>query len=260
MNCIYWIKTRGFLFLSIASSLLLLAPSARADWINLSGAQSAPNIAEIHIEKDHVRLVLEIYVNDLDVFIDLVPDEWLKRAGKTPPPIRERMKRFSAEAFQVLADDKERLLAERKLAEPRMRLDRPNPFAGTINPYTGQKIPGPPDDKRVLFAELIYPFTQRPRTITFVPPVDETGTPKAAIGFITYHEEVPVIDFRYISEAARITFPKQPGSPWIGTTRGTAGLKKALQRWQLSGVRTFLYIEPYEVRHETLVRVKDMAA
>ena len=253
MNCIYWIKTRGFLLLSIASSLLLLAPSARADWINLSGAQSAPNIAEIHIEKDHVRLVLEIYVNDLDVFIDLVPDEWLKRAGKTPPPIRERMKRFSAEAFQVLADDKERLFAERKLAEPRMRLDRPNPFAGTINPYTGQKIPGPPDDKRVLFAELIYPFTQRPRTITFVPPVDETGTPKAAIGFITYHEEVPVIDFRYISEAARITLDWD--DPWYSRFE-----KKALQRWQLSGVRTFLYIEPYEVRHETLVRVKDMAA
>ncbi len=25
-----------------------------------------------------------------------------------------------------------------------------------------------------------------------------------------------------------------------------------------SGVRTYLYIEPYEVRHEILVRVKDM--
>ena len=35
---------------------------------------------------------------------------------------------------------------------------------------------------------------------------------------------------------------------------------KALKRWQQSGMMTFLYIEPFEVRHETLVRVKDMEA
>ena len=33
---------------------------------------------------------------------------------------------------------------------------------------------------------------------------------------------------------------------------------KALKRWQQSGLMTYLYIEPYEVRHETLVRVKDL--
>ena len=35
---------------------------------------------------------------------------------------------------------------------------------------------------------------------------------------------------------------------------------KALKRWQRSGLMTFLYIAPFEVRHETLVRVKDMEA
>ena len=33
---------------------------------------------------------------------------------------------------------------------------------------------------------------------------------------------------------------------------------KAFKRWQQSGLLTFLYIEPFEVRHETLVRVKDL--
>jgi hypothetical protein len=36
--------------------------------------------------------------------------------------------------------------------------------------------------------------------------------------------------------------------------------KKQLKRTLQSGVRTYLYIEPYEVRHEILVRVKDMMA
>ncbi|MGB6279127.1 MAG: hypothetical protein WBG91_02810, partial [Syntrophobacteria bacterium] len=36
--------------------------------------------------------------------------------------------------------------------------------------------------------------------------------------------------------------------------------KKALKRWQRGGVMSFLYIEPYEVRHEILARVKDLEA
>ena len=42
--------------------------------------------------------------------------------------------------------------------EPRMRIDRPNPYAGMTNPMTMQAVPGPPEDKRVLYVELIYPF------------------------------------------------------------------------------------------------------
>ena len=49
----------------LISIIIFLPLSATADWINLTGAQSAPTIAEIHVEDGHVRLVLEIYVNDL---------------------------------------------------------------------------------------------------------------------------------------------------------------------------------------------------
>jgi hypothetical protein len=45
------------------------------------------------------------------------------------------------------------------------------------------------------------------------------------------------------------------GDPWYSKFED-----KALKRWQQSGVMTFLYIEPFEVRHETLVRVKDLEA
>ena len=69
---------------------------ANADWINLSGAQNAPNIAEIHINDDYVRIDLEIFVN----------------------------------------------------------------------PYTGRPIPGPPKDKRLLYAELFFAFTGKPQTLS----------------------------------------------------------------------------------------------
>ena len=39
--------------------LLVLASPASADWINLTGAETAPNIAEIYVMDDHVKVVLE---------------------------------------------------------------------------------------------------------------------------------------------------------------------------------------------------------
>jgi hypothetical protein len=56
-------------------------PSTRADWINLTGSETAPNIAEIYVLDDHVKLVLEVYVGDLKTFEELIPDGWLKELG-----------------------------------------------------------------------------------------------------------------------------------------------------------------------------------
>lgn len=246
-------KKHSLAFFKVLLVFLILVPSALSDWINLTGAQSAPNIAEIYVEDDHIRLVLEIYVGDLDKFVDLLPDDFLKASGIAPPPIQERIRRFSEETFQFLTEDKKRLQADLKLVEPRMRKERPNPFAGMINPYTRQPVPGPPEDKRVLYAELIYPFKRKPGALTIFPPLGKGGLPEASIGFIAYHKEVPVVDYRYLSEPARLLLNWE--DPWYSKFEN-----KALKRWQQSGIMTFLYIEPFEVRHETLVRVKDMEA
>jgi hypothetical protein len=241
-------------FLSLIPTIVMIAAlPVQADWINLSGAQSAANIAEIYVENDHVRLELEVFVNDIDKFIDLLPDEWFEQANIESPPIQERMKRFSTSGFRVITGGQEQLTAQMKLVETRLRSERPNPFAGTTNPYTRQIIPGPPEDKRVLYAELVYPFKSQPREITFVPPLGMGGKSMASIGFIAYHKGVPIVDYRYLSEPAQLTLDWK--DPWYSRFEN-----KALQRWQQSGIRTFLYIEPFEVRHETLVRVKDMEA
>ncbi len=245
-------------YLSVATFLVVFmilsfAQTATADWINLSGAQSAANIAEIYVEEDHVRLVLEIYINDLTQFIDIVPDDFLNQADVSIPPLTERLNQFSKETFQIIANEKTHLIADLKLVEPRLRIDRPNPLAGKISPYTRQIIPGPPEDKRVLYAELIYPFKDKPDTLIFVPPTDEQGRPSVSIGFIAYHKGVPVVDFRYLPGGAVLHLDWE--DPWYSKFE-----TKALTRWLLSGVKTFLYIEPYEVRHETMVRVRDIEA
>ncbi|MDJ0776872.1 MAG: hypothetical protein QNJ85_03345 [Gammaproteobacteria bacterium] len=57
--------------------MILLAQQARADWINLTGSETAPNIVEIYVMDDHVRLVLEVYIGDLEKFVELIPDSWM---------------------------------------------------------------------------------------------------------------------------------------------------------------------------------------
>ena len=67
-------KKTSFLSISfLIFSCCIFRTLARADWINLSGAQNAPNIAEIHINDDHVKVELEISVNDLMTFDRLIP-------------------------------------------------------------------------------------------------------------------------------------------------------------------------------------------
>ena len=232
---------------------LVTSSSAEADWINLSGAENAPNIAEIHINDDHVKFELEIFVNDIVTFDRLIPAEFFKGTHIQQPPLSDRMRQFSSNDFQIIADKEQKLQAKLKLIEPRLRKERPSRFAGKINPFTRRPIPGPPQDKRVLYAELVYPFIKKPTSLAIIPPLDEKGISKVTIGFMTYHKRVPVNDFRYLSEPATVTLDWD--DPWY-----SAFDKRALKRWQLGGVMSFLYIEPYEVRHEILARVKDLSA
>ena len=246
-------KTTLQLWLIFVTVFLATLP-ANADWINLSGAQNAPNIAEIHINDDHVRIELEIFVNDMVTFDRLIPDKFFESSDIKRPPLADRMRQFSKEDLQIMADKDEKLQARLKLVEPRMRKERPSSIPWKINPYTGQPIPGPPEDKRVLYAELVYLFKTKPTSLTFIPPLDEkTKISKVPIGFITYHKGVLINDFRYLSGPSTLTLDWT--DPWY-----TEFDKKALKRWQRGSVMSFLYIEPFEVRHEILARVKDLEA
>ena len=247
-------KKTFFSIIAVIIFFCMVCIPANADWINLSGAENAPNIAEIHIQDDHVKIELEIFVDDMLTFDRLIPDAFFKGTTIKRPPLADRMRQFSNEDLQILTDNGRKLQAKLKIAEPRLRKERPSPYAGKINPYTLQRIPGPPEDKRVLYAELLYPFTKKPASLTIIPPLDEQyKISKVPIGFMTYHNGVPINDFRYLSGPSKVTLDW--ADPWYSVFE-----KKALKRWQRGGVMSFLYIEPYEVRHEILARVKDLTA
>ena len=242
-------------FIGVAGLLatMCLAAPVRADWINLTGAETSPNIAEIYVLDDHVRLVLEVHVEDLDKFADLVPDDWVKDEQAGRPGLEQRIQHFATETFQFLTDNGKQLPAELKLVEPRLRIDRKSPFAGMINPLTRQRVPEAPADKRVLYAEIHYPFTQKPQALTMIPPLDEEGRAVVSIGFIAYHKAVPVIDFRYLGAPARLMLDWE--DPWYSKFDNPN-----LKRHHKSALMSYLYVEPYEVRHEVLTRVKDLEA
>ncbi len=231
--------------------LVSWASICNADWINLTGAETAPNIAEIYVMDDQVRLVFEVYIGDLDKFTELVPDAWLDEADSDRPSLEERMRGFANERFKFVTETGEVLPARLELIEPRLRVDRKSPFAGMINPLTRQRVPDAPADKRVLYAEIVYPFERRPERLTIVPPVDENGIADVTIGFITYHKSVPVIDYRYLGQPATLNLDWQ--DPWYSRFDNPN-----LKRHHKSALMSFLYVEPYEVRHEILTRVKDL--
>jgi hypothetical protein len=235
---------------------ILSTEPGRADWINLTGAETSPNIAEIYIEKNRVRVVLEVFIGDLEVFEDLVPDDWVRNTEATAEhlSLSERMRRFSSETLRIETPTGENLQATVLKIEPRRRKDRFSPFAGMINPVTRRRVPQAPADKRVLYAELSYPFPigkPPPETLSIVPPLDQQMRARVTIGFIVYHKSVPVIDFRYLGAAAKINLNWD--DPWY-----TKFDNRNLKRHHKDALMSFLYVEPREVRHEALVRVRDL--
>ena len=243
---------RSVLFLCVVT-VLIIPSAASADWINLSGAENARNIAEIYVETDRVRIQLEVFVDDLMIFEELIPEGFFSEPLPGRPSLAKRQQIFAERVIQVVTDQGEKLPVNFALVEPRIRVKRPSPFAGMISPYTRRPIPGPPADKRVLYAELIYPFKGKPKSLTFIPPQSDNGLPKSSIGFICNHQGVTVVDFRILSQGS--TLHLNWDDPWYSEFD-----KKTLQRKIGTGMRTFLYIEPYEVRNEILVRVRDLMA
>jgi hypothetical protein len=239
----------------LAVTLLIIfvtAPKpAQSDWINLTGAETSPNIAEIYVMDDHVKVKLEVYVGDLSSFEELIPDDWIEGKEIKRASLEERIEHFASNTLKFISDDGKNLPAQLLLVEPRMRVDRRSPFAGMINPYTRQRVPEAQADKRVLYAEIIYPFEGKPGHITMVPPLDDEGRAKVTLGFIAYHKAVPVIDFRYFGAPAKLKLDWS--DPWYSKFDNPN-----LKRHHKSALMSFLYVEPHEVRHEVLIRVRDL--
>ena len=117
-----------FSLLTLVIILLTVVTSpAHADWINLTGAENSRNITEIHIEKDHVKVKLEIFVGDILVFDELIPDNFFPEPISGRPGPDERIQSFSEHTFQIVTDDGRRLEATLDLVEPRIEVGHRDP-------------------------------------------------------------------------------------------------------------------------------------
>ena len=237
-NNISTLKNNFLLFL-----FLFLFSNVRADFVSLIRADQCETILEMFVEEEHILVTLEIGMKDLPYFMELIPDEML------PPDVqgldRENMLRvFFNQKLIVKADGK--ILSGQILdQELRPRIYRASLYTGVVD--TSRTI-----SPQVLYVEIEYAIKKRPTVITITPPIAEGyQSTQANIGFVCYHKNLPVSDLRYLSSAE--TLRLDWSDPWYSKFDN-----RNLKRHHSSSLLSFLYVDPYEVRHEVLVRVKDL--
>ncbi|MHA3980625.1 hypothetical protein ACW9UR_23410 [Halovulum sp. GXIMD14794] len=201
------------------------APSS-ADLVSPYGGETAPNFVELSVLEDRVRVVLEIEPSDYPRFVADGDGSLAARTGQT---------------LQVMADG--------AALEPRtVAVDlRPRKERRTAN----SALPARPRSAEVIRAELEFPFEGRPDAITFAPPLGPDGRPLAAIGVMAEHMDVPVTDYRYLSQVE--TMRLDWDDPWF-----TAFDNRNLTRHHKSPLMSFVTVEPREVRHEVIFRLRDL--
>ena len=89
-----------WVFLAVCAASLLRQPSARADAVIVTKAMTASTVMEVFIEKDAVRVELEIGADDLQSFKNLLPDLLLEKMGIEALPV-ERLRAFFMEDLTI---------------------------------------------------------------------------------------------------------------------------------------------------------------
>jgi len=200
----------------------------------------ASTIAELFVEEGRIYLELEIGLSDLEAFHNLLPDEIYEKLGNPPLPLRERLPRFFREDLAIAGDDGEPLPGRILDIRPRPRVRR--------DEITGEPFPPSQDEELVIFARLEYALSGEPSTLTFLGP---RGGSRASIGFVAYHHGIPVNDFRYMGPVQTLELDWQ--DPWY-----TRFGNRNLRRTYFAPMCGFIYVEPYEVRKEIIVRPRDL--
>lgn len=207
-------------------------------------AMSASTIAEVSVNDQSVSLQLEIGIRDLAAFADILPDEVYEKLTGNREPLKTRQVRFY-ESGLVLKADNQRLVGRIDALEARRRIVR--------DAVTGEPLAVQPDDAEVVIHVLLnYEIGVRPRTLSITPPGgSDSQRASANVGFIVYHNGLPVTDFRYLSTEE--TLDLDWDDPWYSRFRNS-NLKRQFD----APLSAFLYVENFEVRKEIIVRPRDL--
>ena len=233
-------KLRICLIVSILLILVTLPIVAFADALIVSQAMFASTIAEYFVEKDHVRVELEIGMNDLDAFRNLLPDAIFQEMGYEPEPISERLELFFERDLAIYSNGAP-LKGEIANMGPETRVKR--------DPVTGESMPEEGTEPEVVIAAtLMYPFEQPPDSLTLAAP-GVTGM--VSIGFVLYHRGIAVNDFRFLTGGYTVNLDWL--DPWYSSFD-----TRPLRRQYFAPMAGFIYVEPFEVRKEIIVRPADV--
>jgi hypothetical protein len=213
-----------------------------ADAIVRSQAMHATTIAEYFVEQGQVKLELEIGLDDLDAFRNIVPDSVYETLGHPKRPLTERLEDFFGRDFIIRADEGVPLVGRVVSIGPRPRIRR--------DEISGESLPLLDDVEPEIVIEVTieYELVGTPGTITFHGPAI---APAPSIGFVAYHRRVAVNDFRYLTGAQVLTLDWD--DPWYSSFD-----RRSLRRTYFAPMSGFLYIEPFEVRKEIIVRPLDL--
>ena len=229
--------------------ILLIFPalffnSVKADFISLIRADQCETIVEIFIQEEGIRVTFEIGEKDYPHFKKIVPDIFYEE-GYAESNQEQSFEDFLKNDFTIKVDGRQLNGTIDKI----MRMNRN--YRTSL--YTGQvDTANITISPVVIFAEAFFPLSYKPKNVTIHPPMEEGyKSTLANIGFVTYHKQVPVHDLRYLGQDETVNLDWT--DPWY-----TQYSNKNLRRHHKNSLMEYLYIDPYEVRHEVLIRLKDL--
>ncbi len=219
--------------------------TALGDAMMVSKAMTASTIAEFYVDRQGIRVEIEVGARDLVAFRNILPDGAYEKLGYEPCPAADRIRTFFEKDWVIRADDSPPLVGRVLRLVPKKRIRR--------DEITGEPLPVQPEDAEdVLLVELAYSWSNQPKSVSIRPPMREDGRmPAASVGFVLYHCGVPVNDFRYLG--AEWTVDLDWDDPWYSRFRN-----KNLRRQYDAPLSVFLYVESFEVRKEIVVRPRDL--
>ena len=210
---------------------------ARADYVHPTLAARAGTIVELRVNDGTATVLLEIDRKDRAFFSSLT-------GGSRPDGLRP---------FQLLDADSGRPLrpsVDAVALQPRTL--RHDPAAPPPLDVRGQPLPLPELSELVTAVQLSYRLPNPGGGLVLVPPSgSEDGRAALAIGAIAFHADLPISSYAYLSRAE--TLELRPDDPWQSSFRNPN-----FRRAHASSASSYLTIEPFEVRHEIVVRLQDL--
>jgi len=216
----------------------------RADFISLIRADQCETIIEIFIREDGVKVTFEIGEKDYPYFDRILPEAFFE-GGFKEDKREESFQRFLKEDFTIYADGRQ-LSGSMDIIRRINRNYRTSLYTGQVDTANITISP------IVLYAEAFFPLNNKPKSISIKPPIEEGyKSTLANIGFVTYHKQVPVHDLRYLGQSEKVNLDWK--DPWYSKYTNAN-----LRRHHKNSLMEYLYVDPYEVRHEVLIRLKDL--